>query len=667
MCGIAGFLSSASADKVSLTDIATRMASTMALRGPDDSGAWVDGAAGVALGHRRLSIIDLSPLGRQPMLSNCGRYVISYNGEIYNFLELRQELEKLGHSFRGHSDTEVMLTAFSQWGLNEAIERFNGMFAFGLWDRTQQTLNLGRDRVGEKPLYYGWLGGTFAFASELKALRAHPHFHAEIDREALALYLRYTYIPTPYSIYSRIYKLPPGCTLTVQRGADGRVGFSPFPEPPGGPLPLTPVRYWSAREAVEQGNVTPFSGSQQAAADRLEELLRDSVQRRMISDVPLGTLLSGGVDSSTVAALMQHGRSSPIRTFAIGFREKGYDEAAHAGAVARHLRTDHTELYVSSKDALGVVDRLPAFYDEPFADASQIPTFLLCQLIREHVTVALSGDGGDELFGGYNRYIVGSQIWGKVGWLPAPIRSLIGSLLRLPSPERWEQLVGRFPLFAGDYGTQGTFGDKFHKAADVLAMPDADALYHRLVSFWEQPAQVVRDGQEGYLPSLTTPRAIGHEDIAARMMFFDLTTYLPDDILTKVDRASMATSLEVRVPLLDHRVVEFAWQLPTAMKINHDGTKRVLRDVLYRYVPRELIERPKMGFGVPLAEWLRGPLRGWAEELLDERRMHEEGFFNPTPIRELWHEHLSGRRNRQAQLWCVLMFQAWYRSLEPRS
>lgn len=665
MCGIAGFLRPSPADAATLTDVAARMARTLSARGPDDEGVWADGETGVALGHRRLSIIDLSALGHQPMHSADGRYILTFNGEIYNFIELKQELEGLGHAFRGSSDTEVMLEAFSEWGVQRSVSRFNGMFAFGLWDRAEQMLHLVRDRIGEKPLYYGWLGRTFAFASELKALRVHPDFTNGIDREALALYLRYTYVPTPYSIYRGVFKLPPGCILSLPRSrAEGAGNFSKFPEPDGGG-PLNPVRYWSASAAVARGGDDPCRGSEREAADQLDTLLRDSVSRRMIADVPLGTLLSGGVDSSTVAALMQRASSTPVRTFAIGFRERGFDEAAHAATVARHLGTDHTELYVGSQDALRVVDRLPTFYDEPFADASQIPTYVLCSLIRDHVTVALSGDGGDELFGGYNRYIVANSIWRKVGWLPRPLRGSIGRLLRIPSPDQWERVGRRLSFLAREYGTQGTFGDKFHKLADVMSMPDANALYHRLVSCWMNPEEIVRDGKEGRLPDLDVPASIRSDDLAARMMFFDLVTYLPDDILTKVDRASMATSLEVRVPLLDHRVVEFAWRLPTSMKINRDETKRVLRQVLYRYVPRELIERPKMGFGIPLAEWLRGPLRNWAEDLLDEKKLREDGLLNPAPIRALWAEHLSGRRNWQSQLWCVLMFQAWNRQAAP--
>jgi asparagine synthase (glutamine-hydrolysing) len=665
MCGIAGFLNSRRGDTAELTVIATRMATALERRGPDDAGSWVDAAAGLAFGHRRLAIIDLSSHGHQPMHSTCGRYVISFNGEIYNFLELRRELEELGQTFNGHSDTEVMLAAFSQWGVQAALPRLSGMFAASLWDRKDQVLHLVRDRLGEKPLYYGWIDGTFMFASELKALRAHPAFTGEINRQALALYLRYAYVPTPHSIYTHLYKLPPGCVLSLPvsetRAFDG---FCPYPDGIDATGSLRPVRYWSAHDVVRRAIADPFDGTEQEAADQLDTLLRDSVKRQMIADVPLGALLSGGVDSSTVAALMQAQSSTPVRTFTIGFREPGFDEAVYARAVARHIGADHTELYVSPRDALDVVSRLPRLYDEPFADASQIPTYLLCSLIRRHVTVALSGDGGDELFGGYNRYLRGQEIWSAVGWLPSSVRRVGERLLRIPSPERWEQLAGLFPAIAKDYGTQGTFGDKFHKVADMLAMSNSEAVYHRLVTCWDTPTDVVRGSDEGYLPLLDSKNWLNAPDFGARMMFMDLISYLPDDILTKVDRASMGTSLEVRVPMLDHRVVEFAWRLPMSMKIRRTQTKRALRQVLYRYVPPELIDRQKMGFGVPLAEWLRGPLRDWAEDLLDEKRIAEEGFFIPGPIRERWAEHLSGRRNWHASLWCILMFQAWHREIQ---
>ena len=661
MCGIAGFVSEQHHRGSALADSVGLMARALATRGPDDEGVWVDEADGVALGHRRLAIIDLSSLGHQPMASECGRYEMSFNGEIYNFAELRADLTTRGHSFRGQSDTEVMLAAFNEWGVPDAVPRFAGMFAAGVWDRRDKTLHLLRDRLGEKPLYYGWIRGAFVFASELKALRAHPDFDRPVDRNALGQFMRYGYVPAPHSIYQQIYKLPAGCRLTATPALlTRRESFSPFAESADAAV-HRPQRYWSLRREVEDGVAHPFSGSADAAADQLDTLLTEAVGRQMVSDVPIGALLSGGVDSSTIAALMRRNSAAPIRTFAIGFDDPNFDESAHARAVARHLGTEHTELCVTAQDALDVVGRLPAIYDEPFADASQIPTVLLCALIRRHVTVALSGDGGDELFGGYNRYVVGHSIWSKVSRVPAFGRRWASRILRAPGPDRWDRLAGRLEFIGRRYGTQGTFGDKFDKLADVLAMENADALYQRLVSFW-RPNEIVigLDGDPG--PAFEPSSTIPNDDVAARMMFADLMTYLPDDILAKVDRASMASSLEVRVPLLDHRVVEFACRLPTHMKIDRQVTKRVLRDVLYRYVPRELIERPKMGFGVPLGDWLRGPLREWATELLDDRRMRAEGLLQSTRVQSMWAEHLAGRRNWQNQLWCVLTFQAWSRA-----
>lgn len=611
------------------------MGQTIVHRGPDDGGVWMDEDAGVGLVHRRLSILDLSPLGHQPMHSHAGRFVIAYNGEVYNFPELRAELEAHGCRFNSHSDTEVILEGCATWGVAQTVRKLNGMFAFALWDRVDRVLWLARDRLGIKPLYWGWFDGLLVFGSELKALKAHGGWDAAIDREAVCAFMRHGYVPAPRSIWRGVNKLAPGTLLIARAGA-------------------APVEecYWSAEEVARQG-IAARAGhgvTRSEAVDQLDQLLRDAVGRQMVADVPLGAFLSGGYDSSVVAALMQAQSSQPVKTFSIGFSEQGYDEAPHAKAVAAHLGTDHTELYVQPEHALEVVPRLPRWYDEPFADSSQIPTFLVSEMTRGHVTVALSGDGGDELFAGYNRYRLASRIWKYLSPVPRPLRRGIGDLLRRVAPSRWDSLLAPIGLARA--------GDKLHKLADVLADSN-DALYRRLVSQWPMPERVVQQVCEpaGILADPSLPCRI--PDFLDRMQYCDLVTYLPDDILTKVDRASMAVSLEVRVPLLDHRVVEYAWTLPQSLKLRGRDSKWLLRQVLYRYVPRQLLERPKMGFGVPLDSWLRGPLRDWAESLLDANVLRQQGFLDPAPVRAAWADHLSGRRNLQYPLWTVLMFQAW--------
>ncbi len=638
--------------------IVETMASLLRHRGPDDSGVWVDRESGLALGHRRLSIIDLSPTGHQPMCSVCERYVIVFNGEIYNFQELRTELEGRGAvaGWRGHSDTEVLLAAIAHFGVEAAVKRCVGMFAFALWDREERTLTLARDRIGEKPLYYGWQGGVLLFGSELKALRAHPAFRAEIDRDVLALFLRHNYVPTPYSIYKGIYKLPPGTYLQVEH--ESALTYSASSGTRG-----TPITYWSARDMAEAGLVERFSGSDGEAISELERLLRQSIAGQMITDVPLGAFLSGGVDSSTVVALMQGQSSRPVKTFSIGFHESGYNEAEYAKAVATHLGTEHTELYVTAKESLDVIPRLPAIWDEPFSDSSQIPTFLISELTRRHVTVSLSGDGGDELFGGYNRYFELRRIWNKLRHVPLALRRAMASAITSISPAALTRAATPLLRLAPRQFRYDNLGDKLHKLAEAIALPDPDAIYRfGLISHWKDPAAVVIRAAEP--ETLVTAKSqwpdIG--DYTECMMWLDLVTYLPDDILVKVDRAAMAVSLETRVPFLDHRVVEFAWRLPLSMKIREGQGKWLLRQILYKYVPRELIERTKMGFGIPIDVWLRGTLRGWAEDLLDEGRLRREGYFHPAPVREKWAEHLSGRRNWAYYLWDVLMFQAWLQS-----
>ena len=656
MCGIAGLISR-NDDNPGLS--VSSMINAIRYRGPDDSGVWVDQNVGLALGHARLSILDLSPEGHQPMASASGRFVMSYNGEVYNFAELRSELETGGVKFRGHSDTEVMLAAFEVWGLEKSLQRFVGMFAFALWDRESGILHLGRDRLGIKPLYYGWVNGQFVFGSELKVFEQVPNFERSVHRDSLALFMRYAYVPEPWSIYHDVYKLPAGCLFSITPAqARAPQGFSP--EADQGVATLRPVRFWSARSIIESGVCSPFTGTEEEAIVQLDRLLREAISLRMISDVPLGAFLSGGVDSSVVVALMQAQSAKPVKTFTIGFHEEDYNEAIHAAEVARHLGTDHTELYVTPAEAMAVIPRLPDMYDEPFGDSSQIPTYLVSQLARRHVTVSLSGDGGDELFAGYNRYFWGRQLWRQVSWLPQSVRRGMAKGIRSISPELLNETSRKLRVLVP---VMPSFGDKLHKLAEILAMKDPEAMYLGLVSIWKDPGRIVIGSQEPRTSLTDRSRWANVGNFTLQMMALDLVTYLPDDILTKVDRASMAVSLEARVPLIDHRVVEFAWRIPLSMKIQKEGEgKWLLRQVLYRYVPKHLIERPKMGFGVPIGYWLRGPLRQWAEDLLDEGRLRREGYFHPKPIREKWTEHLSGQRNWQYLLWNVLMFQAWLTS-----
>ena len=615
------------------------MCAALRHRGPDDSGVWLDPSCGIALAHRRLSILDLSPEGHQPMISASGRYVMVYNGEVYNHGALRRELN--GVAWRGHSDTETMLAAIERWGLQSALKRFVGMFAFAVWDRNERALWLVRDRLGIKPLYYGFSSVGLLFASELGAFRAHPEFHGEIDRNALHLLMRYNAILAPYTIYQNVFKLSPGTMLCFR---------APRREA------MEETTFWSASGVAVEGQKQPFSGTPAEAVEQLEALLRDAVRLRMLADVPLGALLSGGVDSSTVVALMQSQSSRPVQTFSIGTPESGFDEAPHARAVAAHLGTEHTELYVTPAEAMDAVPRLPAMCDEPFADSSQIPTFLVSQLARRSVTVALSGDGGDELFAGYNRHRWAQRVWRAMRPVPHVLRDALARGITAVAPDTWDRWFGLAGPVLPKAAQHRMPGYKLHKLADSLAARSRLDLYRRLASQWSDPTQLICGGEE---PSFPLNETSDVADFASRMMLLDLQRYLPDDILTKVDRASMAVSLEVRVPILDHRVVEFAWRLPLSLKLRDGQSKWVLRQVLYRYVPRGLIERPKAGFGIALGEWLRGPLRDWAEALLDERRLREQGYLHPAPIRSAWTEHLAGTHNREYQLWTVLMFQAW--------
>lgn len=642
MCGIAGFWSF---DPPRGDPEATlrRMALALRHRGPDDEGYWWDPEAGIGFAHRRLSIIDLSPEGRQPMASANGRYVITYNGEVYNFPGLRRELEGHGVTFRGGSDTEVMLAAIECRGVADAVRQFAGMFAFALFDRQTGTLSLVRDRLGEKPLYYGWAGRTLLFGSEVKALRAHREWKGEIDRDALALFLRHNYIPAPHSIYRGIRKVRPGAMLTFHVG-------EPMAEP-------RETVYWSAREVAERGSAHQSVGSEDDLTNDLDALLKRVVRREMLADVPLGAFLSGGIDSSLIVALMQAQSDRPVRTFTIGFHEPAYNEAEHAKAVAQHLGTDHTELYVSFAEALAVVPKLPELYDEPFADPSQIPTFLVSQLARQHVTVSLSGDGGDELFGGYDRYLVGDRLRRWLRPVPRLARRGMAQVIRSWSPRQWDRGLGLVRVRSA-LGWSVT-GDRLHKLASILAGDSDRSMYRDLMSHWNDGDPVTVDAREPATVLTDPDQWAAVDGLMPWMMYVDLVSYLPDDILVKVDRASMGVSLESRAPYLDHTVAEFAWALPLSLKVRRGQGKRILRRLLDRYVPRRLVERPKMGFGVPLDLWLRGPLKDWAAALLDPARLRREGYLQDKPITRKWNEHQSGTRNWQYPLWDALMFQAW--------
>lgn len=652
MCGIAGIVgltTSFSAEELAAR--AQSMADRIRHRGPDDAGVYVDAAAQVALGFRRLSIIDLSREGHQPMSSASGRYQLIFNGEIYNFRELRRELEKSGHSFHGHSDTEVLLATIEAWGLPEALSRAKGMLALALWDRARRELSLARDRVGKKPVYYGWANGCFAFASELKAICALPQFRPTVDRNSLTLLLRHNYIPAPYSIYQGIFKLCQGEFLTL-----------PIEVLPARPdysvIERHRHRYWRWEDAVQAGARDPYVGSAQDACKDLQATLGAAVRSRMVADVPLGALLSGGIDSSIIAALMQAESPTPVKTFSIGFQESDYNEAGFANKVAAHLGTDHTELYVSPAEAMRVIPELPEIFDEPLADVSQIPTHIVSRLARTQVTVALSGDGGDELFAGYTRYLLAQKLRRNLYALPRPGRRLLARSIKRVPPQRWDAILGALgPILP--MGASDKPGDKLHKLSSLLQCADPIVLYRDLFSQWQDPAAIVRNGAEPPTSFTESSDRFIPADYIEQMMQLDSITYLPENILAKVDRASMAVSLEVRCPLLDADVIELAWRLPLDFKVRDGGGKWLLRQLLYQYIPRELVDRPKMGFDVPIGRWLAGDLRDWAEDLLDAHKLANQGFFEPEPIRRCWKEHINGTRNWQYRLWNVLMFQAW--------
>jgi asparagine synthase (glutamine-hydrolysing) len=641
MCGIVGiFLAPHAADPRRLAAIEA-MAAVLRHRGPDGGGTWIDRDAGLALGHRRLAIVDLSEAGSQPMLSRGEDLVMTFNGEIYNFADLRRELEAVGHRFRGHSDSEVMLAAFETFGIESALRRFAGMFALGLWDRKHRVLHLVRDRLGKKPLYVALDRGALLFASELKAIRAFPGFQPTVDSAALAMVLRRGWIPDRHCIWEGVFKLPPGTMLSI-RPDDLRMG--------GSDALRERVRpWWSLAEIAEAGQQQPLELKVTELEGELDRLLRTVVRQRMVADVPLGAFLSGGIDSSTIVALMQVQSPRPVRTFTIGFSEASYDEAAHASRIASHFGTEHTEFRLTPAEALAVIPKLPEVWDEPFADESQIPTLLLSRLARKHVTVALSGDGGDECFGGYTRHVMSGHLAPVLG-LPLSSRRLVASALQLLSPARWQQLLRASPLPGALRHTLS--GTNLHKLANVLGAVDEDELYDQLTTFDPSPMTIQP-------PTAGADRVPPLRDRIGRLLYRDMAGYLPGDILVKLDRASMAAGLEARCPFLDHRLVEFAWRLPTAVKVRGGQGKWLLRRVLRRYLPKAFIERPKQGFNVPIGEWLKGPLRNWARELLDESRIRRDGFLDARRVDICWQEHLSGHRDRARELWALLMVQAW--------
>jgi asparagine synthase (glutamine-hydrolysing) len=656
MCGIAGILTGASIDERLLT----RLTQPIAHRGPDGQGIWIAPQGGVGLGHRRLSIVELSPLGHQPMASTDGRYVLTFNGEIYNHASIRKEMEAAagggGINWRGHSDTETLIEAIAQWGLEKALQRSVGMFALALWDKEERRLLLARDRFGEKPLYYGWTGGDFIFASELKAIRGHPRFNNEVDRRAVRLLAARAYIPAPLSIYRRIYKLEPGCILSVGADAWARPLDAPL-EPGESDRGMRLDRYWSYREVVRDGLAQPIADEEEAL-EQLEATLAEAIGGQAVADVPVGAFLSGGVDSSTVVGLYRKYSRGTVRTFSIGFEEEAFNEADHAKAIARHFGTEHHERYVTVKETQDVIPLLPRMYDEPFADSSQIPTHLVSRFAREQVTVALSGDGGDELFGGYNRHFMAPRLWERLSRVPPPLRRLVGSQLgRLPATT-WNRLGRAVPGLE----RRPHFGTKVQKGLRLAGSARGlDDIYNSFVDAWSFEASPVLGAEAASVDlNFAMDVASGAPD-ATRMMYNDAVTYLPDDILCKVDRAAMAVSLETRVPFLDHRVAELAARIPVSMKIKNGKGKHILRRLLYREAPQPLFERPKAGFGIPVGEWIRGPMRAWAEDLLDRTRLRQEGMFDADVVHRRWQQHLRGESDATPALWAVLMYQAWAR------
>lgn len=647
MCGIAG-ITGKNFSEAQLRDSIQLMVSRLIHRGPDYQGYWVDKTSSLAFGHARLSILDLSPTGNQPMASHSGRYMIVLNGEIYNFKSIKDELISLGHNFRGTSDTEVLLCAIEQWGFKAAIKRTTGMFALAVWDNTEKTLLLARDRVGEKPLYYGWLGHNhdqhFVFTSEVKALRALPWWQWQIDRHALGLYLRYNYIPAPFSIYKGIKKLTPGAMLTVKINTPHSEKEEPF---------------WSILDKRATSVDKHLFENETSTIDHLEKLLQKTVSDQMISDVPLGAFLSGGIDSSLIVSLMQRVSTKKVKTFTIGFPEGSYDEAPYSRKIASHLKTDHTELMLYSKDLIEMVPRISSLYDEPFADTSHIPTYLVAKLARKHVTVSLSGDGGDELFGGYGHYLQSPRIKPYIDYIPHVVRASLSKTIKTIPTTWWTALNKSLSLYKDEYGQGHMFGDKVHKLADLITVDSVEDFYFRRTSCWRHPGSVLLNAPNGNDFPFRYPNLPSHVNIVEKLMLYDFLCYLPDDIMVKVDRAAMAVSLESRAPFLNHNIVEFAASLPLSYKIRDRQGKWILRELLKRFIPAEFFERPKQGFGIPNHDWLRGPLKEWVEEQIDETRLLGEGYFDQKLIRSLWNEHLSGKRNWFGKIWNICMFQSW--------
>jgi asparagine synthase (glutamine-hydrolysing) len=640
MCGIAGFFETKlNRDSNEIRTIGNNMIKTLHHRGPDANGLWQDTDIPLLLAHARLSIIDLSKEGAQPMISASGRYVISYNGEVYNFPAIMSDLEDAGIEFRGRSDTEVILAAFEKWGISIALQKLNGMFAFALLDRKEKRLHLVRDRMGKKPLYIGWAGHALIFASELKAIHEHPSFEADISRDALSLFMRYAYVPAPFSIYKNMWQLPAGCMAAIDLEK-----IEAFTD-----LAKIFVPYWHHPRKLEEARSHLSAKNDNEIIDEFDALLKDCVRDRMISDVPLGAFLSGGIDSSMIVAHMQEISDIPVKTFSIGFSKSGFDEASYAKKIAAHIGTDHQELYLEANSALDVIPKLPDMYDEPFADPSQIPTYMISKFARQDVTVALSGDGGDEMLGGYLRHYTVPKIWNKVGWLPGPARAIMGKAITMVPVDMWDKVIPGHPQI----------GERLHKMGNILPLKTEEEIYTHLTCFWVREEPLVIDSGNPVIPLTDNAWRPEGLSFAERMMYGDTLSYLPNDILVKVDRASMANSLEVRAPLLDKRIFEYAWSLPHNVKIRNGKGKWLLRQTLARYVPEKMFERPKQGFAIPISDWLNGPLNNWANDLLSEESLKNDGFLNPEPVINAWQQHQKGKGNYSTRLWNVLMFNSW--------